>query len=124
MRLSPQFSTTGRLTLLAAIALTAVACAEKDQTQVGGSQKLKPAKTVSGLMQARPGGPLEDVEVEVHEVPVDLPIVAAGQANLKDSDLVIGVVQDGEAVAYPIRYISNYEVLDSKVGKTLVAPTW
>ncbi len=118
MRLLP------RLMLAATIVLCGIACTKNNQPQADEGQKLKPPKTVSGLMQARPGGPLEQVEVEVHEVPVDLPTVPADQASLENDDLVIGVVQDGEAVAYPIRYVANYEVLDSKVGKTSVAPTW
>jgi len=86
--------------------------------------KQQPPKTVTGMMQARPGGPVEEVEVEVHEAPVNIPSVAAAAAKLPDEDLILGVVVDGEAMAYPIRYISNYEVMDGRVGKTPVAPTW
>ncbi len=84
----------------------------------------EPLKTVKGMMQARPGGPLEEVEVTVHEVPVDPPAVPAAEAKLPDSDLVLGVFMEGEAMAYPVRYLANYEVLDGRVGKTPVAPTW
>lgn len=81
-------------------------------------------RTVSGRMQARPGGPLEEVTVAVHQVPTDLPIVPADKAQLKDDDLVLGVETDGRAVAFPIRYLAMYEVVDSRVGPTPVAPTW
>ena len=83
-----------------------------------------PAKTVKGMMQARPGGPIEEVEVGVHEVPTDLPIVKVNEANLNDNDLVLGVITNGTAVAFPIRFLAMYEVVDSKVGKLPVAPTW
>lgn len=85
-----------------------------------GSQR----RTVKGLMQARPGGPMEEVEVGISEVPVDLPSVPAGEAELKDGELVLGVVVDGQAMAYPIRYLAIHEVIDHRVGKTPLAPTW
>lgn len=87
-------------------------------------QSPKPPKTVTGQMQAHPGGLVEEVEVKVHAVPVDLPLLAADLAPIRDDDLVLGIVADGEAVAYPIRYLAMYEVVDSKVGKTPLAPTW
>lgn len=83
-----------------------------------------PPKTVKGLMQARPGGPLEEVEVAVHEVPVDLPSVPADKAQLDDDELVLGVVVDTQAIAYPIRYLAMFEVVDHRVGDTPLAPTW
>ncbi|RMF59614.1 MAG: DUF3179 domain-containing protein [Calditrichaeota bacterium] len=88
------------------------------------TQDHKPPKKVKGYMQARPGGPMEEVEVGVHEVPVDLPMVSADQAPLQEDDLVLGVVRDGQAVAFPIRFLAMFEVVDSRVGKTPVAPTW
>lgn len=81
-------------------------------------------RTVSGLMQARPGGPLEETEVDVYKVPVDPPAHLAGEAGLDDNGLVIGVVADGEAMAYPIRYIALHEVIDDAVGETPIAATW
>ncbi|MFQ5664768.1 MAG: DUF3179 domain-containing (seleno)protein [Terriglobia bacterium] len=79
---------------------------------------------MKGLMQARPGGPLEEVEVGVSEVPVDPPSVPAAKAQLKEDELVLGVVVDGHAMAYPIRYLALYEVVDDRVGGTPLAPTW
>lgn len=81
-------------------------------------------RTVKGLMQVRPGGPLEETEVKVHTVPDDLPLVSAEAATLNDDDLVLGVVADGAPVAYPIRYLAMFEVVDSQAGKLPVAPTW
>ncbi|NIR49954.1 DUF3179 domain-containing protein [candidate division KSB1 bacterium] len=93
----------------------------KDSSEEDGTE---PPRTVKGTMQARPGGPMELVEVGVHEVPVNPPLVEAEQASLRNDDLVLGIVTDGEAVAYPIRYLAMYEIIDSKVGKLPVAPTW
>ncbi len=88
------------------------------------NEKLKPPKTVTGVMQARPGGPMEEIEVDVHEVPVDPPLVSVDQAPLEDKDLVLGIVKDGQAVAYPVRFLAMSEIVDSEVGNTPVAPTW
>lgn len=88
------------------------------------SQAGSAPKKIKVRMQARPGGPMEDLEIAVQEVPVDLPSVAAGKAPLKDHDLVLGVVIEGQAMAYPIRYLALYEVVDDRVGQTPVAPTW
>ena len=64
------------------------------------------------------------MEVGVHEVPVEPPSVAAGEADLADDELVLGVVIDGRAMAYPIRYLATTEVINDRVGETLLAPTW
>ena len=77
-----------------------------------------------GVMQPRPGAPAEDVEVKVHSVPVDPPSVPAPEAKLPDEDLVIGVVVDGKAMAYPVRYLALHEVVDDRVESTPLAPTW
>lgn len=83
-----------------------------------------PPRSVKGLMQAHLGGPMEEVEVAVHQVPVDVPSVDANQASLDDDDLVLGVQIDEQAMAYPIRYLAMYEIVDDRVGDTPLAPTW
>ncbi len=92
----------------------------------GGEEPLGegPSKTVRATVQARPGGPVEEVEMAVHEAPVDLPLVSVAEANLQDDDLVLGVVLDGQATAYPIRFLALSEVVNGTAGKTPVAPTW
>ncbi len=81
-------------------------------------------RTVKGRVQTRPGGPLEEAEVAVHEVPVNLPSVGAKETSLKEDDLVLGVVVEGQAMAYPIRYLALHEVVNNRVGETPLAPTW
>lgn len=88
------------------------------------AQPTRPTRTVKGRVQARPGGPLEETEVAIHEVPVDLPTVSADQARLRDDELVLGVVLDAQAIAYPVRYLALYEVVDHRLGDTPLAPTW
>jgi hypothetical protein len=83
-----------------------------------------PDRTIHGTLQARPGGPVEEVEVKIHNVPVDLPSVTPAQSNLSDDDLVVGIVVEGQPMAYPVRYLAQHEVVDHRVGSLPVAPTW
>lgn len=97
---------------------------EEGQASPPASKAPAVPKTVKGKMQVRPGGPMEEVEVPVHPVPVDPPSVLASEAALGDDELVLGVALGSQAVAYPIRYLALYEVLDDRVGETPIAPTW
>ncbi len=81
-------------------------------------------RTVRARVQAHPGGPVEDIEMSVHEVPVDPKTVAAGEAQLEDGELVLGLVIEGQSIAYPIRYLAMFEVINDRVGDTPLAPTW
>ncbi len=81
-------------------------------------------RTVRARVQMKPGGELEEVEMEVHVAATELEIVSADQAGLEDEDLVLGVVADGQAMAYPIRYLALYEVANDRVGEVPLAPTW
>jgi len=60
----------------------------------------------------------------IQRVPVDPDSVAAEDSPLDDDDLVLGVVLDGRAMAYPIRYLALHEVIDDQVGDTPLASTW
>ena len=81
-------------------------------------------RTVRARVQAHPGGPVEDIEMSVHEVPVDPKTVSADEARLEDGELVLGLVIEGQRIAYPIRYLSLFEVINDRVGDTPLAPTW
>lgn len=103
----------GRWTILTCVlASAAAACAGSD------------SNTVRAEVQLRPGGPVETIEMAVREVPVDPPTVAAAEIELEDDELVIGVVVDGEAVAYPVRYLALSEVVNDRVAETAIAPSW
>ena len=81
-------------------------------------------RTVRARVQAHPGGPVEDIEMSIHEVPIDPKSVSADQAPLEDGELVLGLVIEGQPIAYPIRYLSMFEVINDRVGATPLAPTW
>ena len=64
------------------------------------------------------------VEMGVHSVPVNPDSLSARDADLEDGEIVLGVVQDGKPMAYPIRYLALSEVLNDRVGQVSLAPTW
>jgi len=103
--------------------VVAIATVAGQAVSAAGAPPFKKRK-VSAHVQLRPGGPTEEASMGVHEVPVDPAIVSASAAELGDDELVLGVVRDGAAVAYPIRLLAMFEVVNSRVGKTPVAPTW
>lgn len=100
-----------------ALLMSALACA----TTVRSGEA---HRTVKAVVQPRPGAEPDEIDMRVHEVPVDLPSVPASDATLDDDDLVLGVVADGRAMAFPVRYLAMYEVVDGRVGSLPVAPTW
>ncbi len=121
MRRDPRQSPLGslRVPALGAAALTLAALTCAGWTAAAGQQR-----TVRARVQPRPGAPAEEIEMGVHEVPVNPPSVPAAEAELADEELVLGVVVDGQAMAYPIRYLATVEVLNDKVGDASLAPTW
>ncbi len=115
---------------IVALALSPVPPAQAEITEVGAALKA-PAieyleqyadgdgqsrqRTVRAHVQPRPGAPPEEIDMRVHESPVDPPSVAAAAADLADDELVLGLVVDGQPIAYPIRYLALYEVLNDVV---------
>lgn len=101
----------------APLVLLLLACAEPDREP-------QPDRTLTARVQSRPGGPREEVEMAVYAAPVAPQRLTAEAADLPSDDLVLGIVADGRAVAYPIRYLALSEVVDDQVGDLPVAPTW
>lgn len=83
----------------------------------------KPRK-VKAFVQPKPGAPREEIEMTVHPVPVDPPLVSAEDAEMDEEEIVLGVTLGIYDVAFPIRYLSMFEVVNSHVGKTPVAASW
>ena len=82
------------------------------------------SRSIQVRVQPRPGAPVADVDMVIHSSPTDLRTVAAGEATLDGDELVLGIVADGRAMAYPIRYLAMYEIVNDRVGEAAVAPTW
>ena len=57
---------------------------------------------------------------------VDPEIVSAKEAPMEDGDMVMGIVHNGEARAYPVNYMNGpmNEVVNDNLGGTAIAPSW
>jgi hypothetical protein len=108
---------------VAAVVLATIAVVAAGATPLS-AQEQREARTVRARVQAHPGGPIEDVEMRVRDVPVDPESVLAEEADLEDGELVLGLVIEGRPMAYPIRYLAMFEVVNDRVGDTPLAPTW
>jgi hypothetical protein len=75
-------------------------------------------------VQPRPGAEIQEIDMQIQAVPTELQSVGAAAAALDDDELVLGLVLGGEAMAYPIRYLAMYEIVDDRLGGEPVAPTW
>jgi hypothetical protein len=64
------------------------------------------------------------VEFSVYTTLTDPPSVLASEASLDPDDLVLGLVLNGQAMAYPIRYLSLYGVVNDRIGGLAIAVTW
>lgn len=87
------------------------------------------SKKIRVRMPPRPGARAKATTLPIHQVPVNPPSVSAQEAGLKgaelkDRELVLGLVVDGQPMAYPVRYLAIYELVDDRVGDTALAPTW
>lgn len=56
----------------------------------------------------------------------DPEIVSAAESDLADNELVIGVVVNGQARAYPINQLTGpqREIINDVLGETPIAATW
>ncbi len=57
---------------------------------------------------------------------VEPEIVPADQAPIGDDDIVMGIVVNGEARAYPVNYMNGpyNEVVNDELGGEAIAPSW
>jgi len=90
----------------------------------GAGAQEEQGRTVRARVQPRPGAAAELMDMRVREVPMNPESVSADEASLADDDLVLGLVVDGQPMAYPIRYLAAVEVVNDVVGDTSLAPTW
>ncbi len=57
---------------------------------------------------------------------LDPEIISASAADIDDDDIVMGVVINGEARAYPVGYMNgpDNEIVNDELGGELIAPSW
>jgi hypothetical protein len=71
--------------------------------------------------EIRGGGPPKDGIPAI----LDPRFIPAAEAHfLEDNDLVIGVVQEGVAKAYPLRILTWHEVVNDRLGEQPIAVTY
>jgi hypothetical protein len=63
---------------------------------------------------------------EGYPVRTDLEVVSAGEADLGDDEMVLGVMVGDEARAYPVNLMwePQIEVLNDTVGGAAITATW
>ena len=65
---------------------------------------------------------------DMYNIPLNIDVehVTAAAAPLEDGDLVMGVVLEGEARAYPVNYMMGpyNEAVNDTLGGTAIAATW
>jgi len=96
--------------------------AKPDQLQVGaGTRPFDVTKRSIDLGEIAQGAPRDGI------LPlVDPKFVSAAEARrfLSDNDEVLGVVEKGKAKAYPIKILTQHEVVNDRVGGRPVAVTY
>ena len=105
------------------LALTLLCACSGAERRVGRESE-SVERVVHARVQPRPGAPVAEFDMPVHRVPVDPPLVPASEVALADDEIVLGLVRDGRAAAFPIRTLSAFEVLNSSVAGHPIAPTW
>ena len=81
-------------------------------------------RTVRARVQPRPGADEVELDMPVLAVPVDPTFVAASDAGLAETELVLGLQRGDATVAFPISSLASFEVINARVGDLPVAPTW
>ena len=63
---------------------------------------------------------------EGYPVRTDLEVVPASESGLRDDEMVLGVVVEGEARAYPVNLMwePQNEVLNDTLGGAAITATW
>ncbi len=95
-----------------------------DRSETLNAKEETAHRTIRVRVQSHPGGEPETFDMKVHAVPTSIEAVRATEASLDENELVLGVVVDGQAMAYPIRYLAMYEIVNDRIGMTPVAPSW
>lgn len=116
----------GRPVVLGALLAVAgaAACSAGDEAPSTEGAAAESVTHVRATVQKAPGARHEEMEMAVHPAPTDLPTRAADQVELDDDEIVLGVVVDGRAVAYPVRYLALSEIANDRIGDTPIAPSW
>lgn len=83
---------------------------------------------LKGSAPSKGGDPLTFVHLEEEGFPLNVnpEIVAASDASIDDGDMVMGVVIEREARAYPVNYMNGprNEIVNDRLGGRAITPSW
>ena len=104
--------------------LVSVSCENKDHAQdVPRSQGVSSGKNVSsakdvpeGFQQLLPRGGIPAIDNPQY--------VLADKASISDGAYVLGVVIEGQPVAYSLNLLNSHEIVNDTIGKTNYAAVW
>jgi hypothetical protein len=85
------------------------------------------ASTLAILLLAILCAVLSRISVMERIFPGDLRLETAAIADfhdVSDTDMVIGVVIDGQSRAYPVRHLAYHHMLNDRLGRAALAPTY
>ena len=79
-----------------------------------------------GLAQEREFKPRRLIPSDRFKPITKFPILKAADAEIGDNELVLGVVVEGQARAYPINMLTgpSREILNDELGGVAIAATW
>ncbi len=108
---------TGIITVLAVCGSVWLGSGESAAEKDGGEYQPWSPGDLSGFTRTNEDGfPLN----------VNPQIISAAEVDLRDDDMVMGVVFNGQARAYPVNYMNGprNEVVNDQLGGLPIAPTW
>ena len=93
---------------------------------IGASSVMAAGKSEVNSWTPRDRSDFTSTKKEGFPLNVNPEIVTATKAELADDDLIMGVVINGEARAYPVNYMNGprNEVVNDQLGGLPIAPTW
>lgn len=106
----------------------------KPQSRPGRKPQSRPSGRQEGGRRPQPqveeivdGDPILKLLPQDAIEPVDHPRMvsaAEGDAFMRDDELVLGVVRNGEARAYSTWHLDRHEVVNDRLGPTPITATW
>ena len=73
-------------------------------------------RTVKIIAQSRPFGEAGDYDMPIDKGLETLQIVSKDEVDIDSSDLVMGLIRQGQPYAIPIKYLSGFEVANLYLG--------
>jgi len=79
---------------------------------------------IRARVQPAPGAELQEIDIEVHRVDLPFEVEPADSIELDEDDIVVGVLNEGVVVAYPVRFVSLYGIVSDDLNGLPIAVSW